>query len=552
MDEVIRFDHAQADKLRSKLTNKTKTIQMALCRIEGLVERTANLHWEGKSRTEYIGLYKSSCAQAHNYLRKWLKEITDLINRAKEEKEKQEKPESIQKPRQLIEHLPDNAFKYVAGPAAMADGQTGSGAAIFDSSLNERAEITEREMYYALVQSYAGPADNGRYMINEASPDEWLDSLTWVACLIKPEQLEVYNSVVASGSYTDEQKRRMMISIALGTNINDLLNMDEYDKADALVELMDRWKSQSIDVYNRFLVMLDIKWSAFPDINESIVAGISRHFEKLMFPTSSAPSTPSMPSFNLSFVRIIDAFYQNLPRRYDAVLDKYNIPESIKKLVNVLINYGGTYLDGLAITVCNLFMLYEADREAESNLFDSEENKRINSAICEGPDGKEAFIGIIDDQETGAASQIQMGTKPGSVNGCGWVATYNTMFLLGRKMQPWEIVEFYEETGGLLFAGAWGINPEGIRKFFKSQGIKTNIDYFAVNLDEQIKKSGVAIYNYLHSTGAHYVTVEYKDGLYTIYNAGGSGAGETVKSFDEWVENKNQPVGILPLSLITF
>jgi len=649
MDETIEFDHAQADRLRRRLTNKKNTIQLALNKIEGLVESAANLHWEGKSRAEYIALYTASSAQVNNYLKRWLKDVTDLINRAKEEKLKQEEPGSVRKPRHFVELLPDNAIMRMAGPVAMADGQANSGAATYDgaanegaarqagpgvtnydSSLNERAErgdrqislsevmngdlgywyepragkwferlriydpapaiivreiepperkpvqgaqqgaqssatpdwpqseplempeITERELYSLLLQSYAGPAYTLNYKICNDSPDDLLDSLTRETCLISPEQLDVYNSIIAAGSYTDEQKRRMLISMALETNINDLLDMNDYDKADALKELMDRMNSQSVDAYNRFLVMIDIKWSSENNMNESIIYAITNHAEKLGLTASSEPSAPSTPFPSMSVEGIVDAIYQNLPRRYDAILDNYKIPERIKRAATILINYGGFCLDGLAIMVCNTFMLYEAEREAESNLFDSEENKLVNSAICEGTDGIEAFNGIIDDQGIGAAAQIQMGTKLGNDNGCGWVATYNILYLLGRKMQPWEIVEFYEKTGGLLFAGVIGINPEGIRTFFKSQGIKTNIDYFAVDIDEQIKKSGVAIYNYLHCKGAHYVTVEYKDGFYTIYNDGGSGAGLTVDSFDEWVKNKNLPDGIMPLSLITF
>jgi len=387
MDELIVFDHAQADKLRSRLINKTKTIQLALCKIEGLVVRTANQHWEGKTRTEYINLCKSSCAQAHNYLRKWLKEVIDLINRTKEEKENQEKTGSVRQPRQLIEHVPDDTFKYVAGPAATADGQAGSGAAaynssanesadgqasqnaaIYDSSLNERAErgnrqislsevmagalgywyeptagkwferlriydpvptivvreiepperkpepepqssanhggtqsspaqipeITERELY-SLLQSYAGPADNGGDPISQYSPDDWLDLLKREPDLCTPEQLEAYNSVVAAGNYTDEQKRRMLISIALGTNINDLLGMDSYEVLETLKGLMDGWYNQSADVSTRLEIMLRIKWSENPDVNAYIISALKGHFEKLMLSTPSAPSVPSTP-----------------------------------------------------------------------------------------------------------------------------------------------------------------------------------------------------------------------------------------------------------------
>jgi len=398
LNELLEFDHVQADKLRRRLTNKKNSIQTALNKIEGLVERTANLHWEGKSRAEYINLYKASSAKVDSSMRRWLKEVTDLINRAKEEKLKQEEPGNVRKPRQLIEHMPDNDLKYVAGPAATADGQAnhgaancdgvanegadgqaGRGAANYDSSLNERAErgdrqislsevmngdlgywyepradkwferlriydpaptiiireiepperkpvseaqqgaqqgaqqeaqssatsdwpqsapagipeVTEREIYYALVQSYAGPADTLGYKICDDSPDDLLDSLTQETCLISPEQLDVYNSVIAAGSYTDEQKRRMLISMALETNINDLLDMDDYDKADALKGLMDRMNSQSEDAYNRFQVMFNIKWSCFNDINESIIYSITNHAERLLLSTPENSQRPT-------------------------------------------------------------------------------------------------------------------------------------------------------------------------------------------------------------------------------------------------------------------
>ena len=90
MTELIKFDPNQADKLVSNLTGKAKTIQLTLNKIDGLVGRTADQNWDGLTRVEYIDTYRSSSAQISAYLRKWLKEITDLLNRTKADKERQD------------------------------------------------------------------------------------------------------------------------------------------------------------------------------------------------------------------------------------------------------------------------------------------------------------------------------------------------------------------------------------------------------------------------------------------------------------------------------
>ena len=66
-----------------------------------------------------------------------------------------------------------------------------------------------------------------------------------------------------------------------------------------------------------------------------------------------------------------------------------------------------------------------------------------------------------------------------------------------------------------------GINPEVMGIVMGALGYTVHLDYLSTKgLDSRIadSNSGVAILCYKHSSGAHYITIQYNNGQYYAYN----------------------------------
>jgi len=134
---------------------------------------------------------------------------------------------------------------------------------------------------------------------------------------------------------------------------------------------------------------------------------------------------------------------------------------------------------------------------------------------------------VIDNQNRRPASQIRMGSTEGMnegwYNGCGWVATYNALILLGNPKHPAEIVRFFEENGGTIFGGMFGTYPNSIEAYLISLGYNVSHTLFpqlAMNIDDAIKASRVSILAYTHTSAAHYIAIEYNEDIdkFIVYN----------------------------------
>ena len=134
---------------------------------------------------------------------------------------------------------------------------------------------------------------------------------------------------------------------------------------------------------------------------------------------------------------------------------------------------------------------------------------------------------LIDYQNREPATLIKMGSSDGRnegwYNGCGWVATYNALILLGSPHHPAEIVNSFETGGGTVLGGVFGTYPVAIEEYLSEAGYNVSHTLFpqtSMNLDEAIKAARVAILAYAHTRAAHYVTIEYReeDDRFIVYN----------------------------------
>lgn len=86
--------------------------------------------------------------------------------------------------------------------------------------------------------------------------------------------------------------------------------------------------------------------------------------------------------------------------------------------------------------------------------------------------------GIIDNQYK--YPNWKMGAKSLSNNGCAAIASYNVMYLLGKEQKLYDVIYYYEATGGTLAFGYFGIDPTSIRPYFNAQAVNCN-SYSSVN-----------------------------------------------------------------------
>jgi len=134
---------------------------------------------------------------------------------------------------------------------------------------------------------------------------------------------------------------------------------------------------------------------------------------------------------------------------------------------------------------------------------------------------------LIDNQNRRPANQVRMGANEGFnegwYNGCGWVATYNALILLGNPVHPAEIVRYFEASGGTVLGGIFGTYPNTIEAYLKGLGFNVNHTLFpqlSGGIDDAVKASRVCILAYAHTSAAHYIAVEYREDIdkFVVYN----------------------------------
>jgi len=118
----------------------------------------------------------------------------------------------------------------------------------------------------------------------------------------------------------------------------------------------------------------------------------------------------------------------------------------------------------------------------------------------------------------------QMGS---SFNGCGWIAAYNVLQLLGRPLLPWEIIDALES--GVVLKGYLGLSPFALRRFFRQMGFAAKLRFLplffspernARSIEKRFAEAPCAIfYVVTRNKTVHYVAAEaLENGTYRFYN----------------------------------
>lgn len=192
------------------------------------------------------------------------------------------------------------------------------------------------------------------------------------------------------------------------------------------------------------------------------------------------------------------------------------------------INASGAEDNGLAEpnSVDNLFTYWRnhpswyVDYDAnETYLANSIANYLYNKQLTETENVSDYYDSTNDfilNQKNEYISKYRFGYNTIGPVGCGLVAIYNALLLLGDKMEFCDVIRELE-TNGVLFQGFCGTHPLAIAQFFSKRGYEVNVTLN--NFDETAANGDAAnIMYYKHSSGEHYVAIKYKDESFEGYN----------------------------------
>lgn len=131
------------------------------------------------------------------------------------------------------------------------------------------------------------------------------------------------------------------------------------------------------------------------------------------------------------------------------------------------------------------------------------------------------------------------GFRSSAATGCGWIATYNALCLLGEQAEPEALIRFFEHQLPLIH-GNCGTTILAPALYFKKHGYR--VDWTSCNekFDEFAKQSDVCILFYRWrkgwKLGAHFVALHHTEqsfeGFNTYNNSKGPDRyGESIEKF---------------------
>ena len=128
--------------------------------------------------------------------------------------------------------------------------------------------------------------------------------------------------------------------------------------------------------------------------------------------------------------------------------------------------------------------------------------------------------GYIYDQNQ--VNQFKMGRAGAAWNGCGWIAAYNAMIMLGNPQQPADVISYFDNAWGNIALGAFGTNPLAMGRYFGLQGYTGKSSAIPGSMPSDIEavaqNASACVLLYAHSQGAHYTALKWNGKSYDVYN----------------------------------
>lgn len=139
--------------------------------------------------------------------------------------------------------------------------------------------------------------------------------------------------------------------------------------------------------------------------------------------------------------------------------------------------------------------------------------------------------------------QWRYGLRASADVGCGWIATYNALRLMGYRAEPEELIRYFERQLPIIH-GNLGTNILGPAVCVKQMGFPTKVIAQRKRFDQAAKDAKACILFYRWKKqwkiGAHFVALQYKDGVFVGYNTYKNSIGPDVygESLERFLKNR--------------
>lgn len=135
------------------------------------------------------------------------------------------------------------------------------------------------------------------------------------------------------------------------------------------------------------------------------------------------------------------------------------------------------------------------------------------------------------------------GLRSSAATGCGWIAAYNSLCLMGYKPDAGKIIRFFEKQIP-LFNGNTGTFILSPAMFFKKLGFSVKVSANAKKFDEIAEQSDASILYFWWrnglKVGAHFIAIQYTPKGFMGYNTykNSKKADNLGKSLEEFIKRR--------------
>ena len=151
---------------------------------------------------------------------------------------------------------------------------------------------------------------------------------------------------------------------------------------------------------------------------------------------------------------------------------------------------------------------------------------------------------LIYNQRQIPKDKWRYGLRSSAATGCGWIATWNALQLLGCKTDIEELIRYYEWQLPLIHGNA-GTSFWGPAVCFRKWGFPVTPVVDRKKFDETAKQADVCILFYRwhrkYKIGAHFVALHHTDSGFVGYNTYRNSTGPDLygDSLDEFLRKRN-------------
>ena len=138
---------------------------------------------------------------------------------------------------------------------------------------------------------------------------------------------------------------------------------------------------------------------------------------------------------------------------------------------------------------------------------------------------------LIYNQTKIPKTKWRYGFRSSAATGCGWIAVYNALVLMGYEANPEQLIRYFKRQLPLIH-GNFGTMVPGPAIYFKMRGFNVKMAFRRKKFDEVASESDVSILFYYWRDkwkfGAHFTTVQHLDGKFVGYNTYNNSVGADV------------------------